>query len=272
LDPTGHVDPAFGEGGFVQSPIFGTSVVVDSTGRLVVLGAEIPAFQPVIARFEPDGRLDSSFGDMGLTPLPKTLPAGGTAPFAPSRIALGPDGSVAVAGYSVTYTFFGSKAELLELTPAGMIGPSVAFVADPRCGECNDYFFDVAVEPDGGIVALGSLIVRTLPDGSPNRSFGDGGLLDESGTALAVQPNGRIVLAVGLGSFKRLLPDATPDLAFGHASTVTTMFDLPPRPGSTLRLRLEPDGRILALGEQSIQDPTATVPTHYLTVLSRYFP
>ncbi len=92
--------------------------------------------------------------------------------------------------------------------------------------------FAMAVQPDGKIVVAGGgglvpeggkgfgAVVRYLPDGGLDRSFGggDGVVLmrhQQPFTALALQKDGRIVLAAPVGEVARLLPDGRFDGNFG---------------------------------------------------------
>ena len=98
------------------------------------------------------------------------------------------------------------------------------------------------VQPDGSIVVAGSFglsppvfaVARWLPDGRPDPAFsGDGqATLPVGGGAstadgVALQPDGKIVVAGVAGddlALLRLMPDGTPDPAFGTGGLVTTPF------------------------------------------------
>jgi uncharacterized delta-60 repeat protein len=143
-----------------------------------------------------------------------------------------------------------------------------------------------AVQPDGAIVVAGTaaparngyvfLLLRFLPDGRPDPSFGTGGrvwtdlvtlatplrgavhgdvaLGSSSASAVAVQPDGRIVVggatqsgATTAFAVLRYLPDGRPDTSFGTGGLALTDFDPATNDGVT-DLSLLPDGRILAAG------------------------
>lgn len=143
-----------------------------------------------------------------------------------------------------------------------------------------------AVQPDGKIVVAGTaaparngyaiLLLRFLPDGTLDPSFGTGGrvwsdlvtldtplkgavpsdvaLGSSSATAVAVQPDGRIVVGGSTQSgsttafaVMRYLPDGRPDEAFGSGGLTVTDFDQSTNDGIGA-LSLLPDGRILAAG------------------------
>lgn len=143
-----------------------------------------------------------------------------------------------------------------------------------------------AVQRDGKIVVVGTaaparngyavLLLRFLPDGKPDPSFGTGGrvwsdlvtqgtplrgavlgdvaLGSSSGTAVAVQPDGKIVVGGSTQSggstafvVLRYLPDGRLDERFGSNGLTVTDFD-PATNDGVGALSLLPDGRILAAG------------------------
>src|SRR5262249_20806102 len=73
--PDGTPDPGFGTSGIVETGIFGkgaqaNSVAVQPDGKIVVAGAAVTASgidnDFALARYNPDGSLDSSFGTGGI--------------------------------------------------------------------------------------------------------------------------------------------------------------------------------------------------------------
>ena len=143
-----------------------------------------------------------------------------------------------------------------------------------------------AVQPDGSVVVVGTaaparngyafLLLRFLPDGRLDPSFGTGGrvwtdlvtlatptqgavlgdvaLGSSSASAVVVQADGRIVVGGGTQSgattafaVLRYLPDGRPDPSFGTGGLALTDFD-PATNDSVTALSLLPDGRILAAG------------------------
>jgi uncharacterized delta-60 repeat protein len=134
----------------------------------------------------------------------------------------------------------------------------------------SDEAHAVAVQADGKILVGGSTngsnpnfaLVRLLPDGTPDPSFGAGGLVvrtigDRNATieALAVLADGRIV-AAGETTFTgqpfafvalRYLPDGGPDTTFGDGGAVITNF--PSKSAYAYSLALQTDGRLIVGGE-----------------------
>jgi uncharacterized delta-60 repeat protein len=221
--PNGDLDRSFGSGGWVANNIgafpMPHAVALQSDGKILVGGqVECPGLQLCwgIVRYNANGSVDSSFGAAGVARA----------------------------------TFPGS-----------------------RCG-CELY--DLAVQKNGRIVAVGQrfrgsdaqdddllAVARFLPNGQLDRSFsGDGrfsrdfGYGDDSGSAVAIQPDGKIVVG-GVASFRyrteadfavvRLRPNGTLDRSFGGDGVRTVNFR-GHRYDGLHGLDLQRDGRIVAAG------------------------
>jgi uncharacterized delta-60 repeat protein len=110
------------------------------------------------------------------------------------------------------------------------------------------------------VCAAGILVVAAIPvlasPGDLDVTFGGDGKVEmdvfrfPQGTGLAVQPDDKLVVAVGssasdLFAVMRFLPDGTPDASFGHQGRVrTAMAGI----SSATDLVLQPDGKILVAG------------------------
>jgi len=129
---------------------------------------------------------------------------------------------------------------------------------------------DIAVQPDGRIVAAGEMIdgrstwyfgaFRYLPNGELDQSFGEGGWVDtdlgsfDFAHAVAVQPDGGIVVA-GEGDCRysacfalaRYRPDGSLDPGFGKGGVVRTAFG-PLHASKAFDVTLAPGGKIVAAG------------------------
>ena len=136
-----------------------------------------------------------------------------------------------------------------------------------------DFAEDVVVLGDGRIVAAGTVdwdlgpvsigLVRHLPSGALDPSFGDGGRVVTrgevlTGRALALQPDGKLVVGgtacAGAAcdmSVVRYTANGELDASFGEGGFARVAFPAcgsdPPRSG-VLDLALEPDGDIIAAG------------------------
>src|SRR5581483_1561223 len=148
-----------------------------------------------------------------------------------------------------------------------------------RISNGRDWARAVVVQPDGKIVAVGAsqakhpsdedldvAVVRLLPDGAIDSSFGSGGTVrigvprhTEFGEAVALQPDGRIVIAgttypgPSLARFvvARLNPDGSLDRRFARTGIVKTSFPATPRFGgsaSAYAVLVAADGTIVVGG------------------------
>jgi uncharacterized delta-60 repeat protein len=125
----------------------------------------------------------------------------------------------------------------------------------------------MARQPDGKFVIVGGtfidfVLARFNANGTLDTTFGAGGKVttdmvageQEEALAVAVQPDGRIVVAGYTGTpgpggptnfaLIRYLADGTPDASFGTGGKVTSGVA-----GRILALALQPDGRIVAAGD-----------------------
>jgi uncharacterized delta-60 repeat protein len=276
LKPDGQEDQGFGAKGCgAQVPLAVSQIAVQPDGRILLAGSApdcpcshvFPTFQLALARLQPNGSLDTSFGKAGLVlihsedKLTETVAKG---------LAVREDATILVAG---------NKA-VLGLSPSGALDPSFGkegvaeSVADPRA---------LIALPGGGAALAGStgpccsgpadvVLNRYRRDGSLDPDFGENGratldigAVDEA-SSLALAPDGSFVLgggAAGTGHCDTSECDFTPVLArftatgtldpsFGHGGQTAVEF-----PGGSVgygyrphiaALAVSPEGQILAAG------------------------
>ncbi|NVO00879.1 MAG: chitobiase/beta-hexosaminidase C-terminal domain-containing protein, partial [Geobacteraceae bacterium] len=198
---------------------------------------------------------DSAFGTAGVVSAPGNY-------F--QAEAIQSDGKIVVAGYTID-----SKLLLMRFTANGT--PDTNFGTNGSAtysGGIDDSANDVAIQADGKIIVAGYtnngarsslLALRYLADGSPDTSFGSGGVVtynvgdDDNVNAMAIRPDGRIVLTGSTfnGSdldlfVQRLNSDGTPDISFGTSGTVTYNggFD-----DNAHSVAIQADGKIVVAGE-----------------------
>jgi uncharacterized delta-60 repeat protein len=118
---------------------------------------------------------------------------------------------------------------------------------------------DLALHSDGKIIVVGEqdadwAVTRFNENGSLDVSFsGDGKWTraadsDDTASAVAVQPDGKIVVAglVDLDfGLTRLNPDGTPDVTFAGGGVAASDFDVEDYPWD---LAIQPDGKIVVVG------------------------
>lgn len=209
--PDGSVDRAYGGGrGFVTIPGHVVGLAVDRGGGALVLAGKY--YWNNVTRMTPSGELDRRFGTEGVAPLPElssTMARGRRRKLevTPRAIAALPGGGVLVAAWASGLVGT-SRIELIKLSRTGALDRSfgrggVRLIGLGRQGECTAR--SMAVMPDGRSVLGGSVragrgrgretaaVIRLLPDGSLDPSFGKNGLVT------APLPGQALVTAIGLG-------------------------------------------------------------------------
>jgi len=274
----GKLDPGFGSGGKVLTVFGGGSSVsalgLQPDGKIVAAGSVLvnrPDFDVALARYNPDGTLDPSFGSGGMV----TTTFGPTADLM-YAVVLQPDGKIVVAGGSGLIQQRDDVFALARYRPDGTLDPTFGSggkVTTTFGPTSDDFVQALALQPDGKIVAAGVdfvagrvgpsdfALARYRPDGSLDPTFGSGGKVttdfasaSDFGNALLLQPDGKIVVAgysfqgtVGPSSFAlaRYDTEGKLDPTFGSGGEVTT--DLGPA-GTAWAVALQPDGKIVAAG------------------------
>ncbi|MFF2124983.1 calcium-binding protein [Streptomyces olivochromogenes] len=264
----GDLDPSFGSGGKVVvdrgSPESGGDLVLQSDGKIVTVGSNTQATATSsdfsVMRHNADGSLDASFGSGGEV---VTDIAGGQD--GAEGAALQPDGKIVVVGTSEVpdggccwFTVARYNANGTLDTGFGDGGRVITDFGDGGAADGRA----VAVQPDGRIVAAGQsggrfAVARYDTNGSPDTGFGGTGQVVTSftegalGNAMALQPDGRIVVAGYTGSTRmdfalaRYNTDGSLDTGFGTGGRVSTDFgDYEFANG----VAVQSDGRIVAAG------------------------
>jgi uncharacterized delta-60 repeat protein len=144
----GDLDPTFGSDGVATDPVAGrsaavTRIALDAQGRIVAAG--YTGLRMAVARYEPDGRVDRTFGTNGAA----TLGSGGLQ--GAGGVALQSDGRIVLVGYGANVfavvRYLGDGT--LDST-FGESGISRSAIGVRSGAEA------VAIQPDGRILAAGS--------------------------------------------------------------------------------------------------------------------
>ncbi|HEX5886565.1 MAG TPA: PKD domain-containing protein [Pyrinomonadaceae bacterium] len=271
----GSLDTSFGFGGIVTERIGRLSRIMDvaiqSDGYIVVAGeanfsSRDTSSTATLARFEPSGFLDFTFGVGGVS---RPVPAGfTTSPMAThNSIALQPDQKIAVAGVcrlntrlefclsrynsdgSLDNTFDGDGLVLTSFNSFSSDGVAK----------------DLSLQLDGKLVAVGqsveafsspvSVLARFNPDGSLDNSFGSNGdgkviifeVAQLRAESLALKPNGRIVVAGGAvffgGRSEMTVTYFSPDGVIQDLATTSVGEH-----AVATAVAVQPDGRIVVGG------------------------
>jgi len=283
----GHLDPTFGDHGLVTTDFGGFydwayAIALQPDGRIVLGGVSDHSGSRdfALARYNPDGALDRSFGQGGLLvtpvrPLTTDIIHG---------LALQPDGKILAAGvtYDDTVSLRPHGAFMLvRYTPQGRLDPGFGvggIVTTDFEGESYDEPYAIVLQPDGRIVlggvsntggGMGRIfgadnlaLARYLPNGLLDSSFGQGGKvvvdagsMQESIRSLALDPQGRIVAAGRTNGEKRgaflmarFLRDGSLDRNFGTTRPGLTITGFGTAEEGLSAVALAPDGTIVAGG------------------------
>ncbi|HSE96999.1 MAG TPA: S-layer homology domain-containing protein [Blastocatellia bacterium] len=243
------------------------AVAIQPDGKIIVagyvqVGPDDNDF--VVVRYNTTGLIDSSFNNGGRI----------VTPFGPGKdeiaaIAIQADGKIVVAGTSdngsnrdfavARYTSAGSPD-----TSFGLFGKQIT-----QIGPGHDEASGMAIQADGKIVVVGHstngsdldiAVVRYTASGSPDNSFdGDGivttpiGLGDDQGAAVAIQSDGKIVVA---GSsiinsdvdfaIVRYNTNGSPDSSYGSGGKM--VVDISGLNDIGQAIAIDPIGRVVVAG------------------------
>ncbi len=270
----GTLDPSFGVSGIVSTPV-GTgsarvyALAVQSDNKILAAGLSQAAFvyDAVLARYLPNGELDSTFGTGGKV----VLDVGPYDEFV--AVFLQPDNKILVAG-NTDFTHFLLARYLADGTPDTAFGTNGIVFMD-IAGSAQDLATDMIRQPDGKIVLGGTIesspslftfaLVRYNENGSIDTAFGTNGIVtvpilcnNDFGAKVALQADGKIVVTAP-GSVTgaaphdtmivRYLPNGTLDAGFGTNGKVTasmaTSSDIP------YDITIQADGMIVVAGVDS---------------------
>jgi uncharacterized delta-60 repeat protein len=270
LRPDGTPDRGFGSDGIVyttfdQTPTAAHALLLEPDGKILAAGAGSNEF--LLARYNPDGSLDTSFGNSGRA----------TTTIAGSSLAL--LNAIVADGQTVTAVGSALSHESASFTLAryrqdGSLDPHFGtngIALTHRDGV--DLAQAAAVTPAGKTVVGGSAaslggtapvtfaLARYDKDGSLDRTFGELGFVHtrvggspSTAYALAIQRDGKVVAAGGGSLIKgvdfalaRYQSNGALDRTFGRNGVVWTSY----RAGdSTIHaLALQPNGDIVAAGD-----------------------
>jgi uncharacterized delta-60 repeat protein len=260
--PDGSRDASFGASGLVTTDIGGSdldvinALAVQRDGKIVAAGDAGGLL--ALVRYDPNGALDSTFGEMGIA-----SPSGSSAwTTGATAVALQPDGKIVVAGGS-----------LARYNPDGSLDSSFGTNGVVTTGASG---LALALQPDGKIVVGGFrrvgtgassyaqfVVERYDSTGTRDLGFGFNGMVttaigdgDAYGRALALQPDGKILLAggavvhwQGVSALVRYTAGGALDSSFGDKGIVITAGDNLGYVSGANAVLLQKDGRIVTVGD-----------------------
>jgi len=245
-----------------KSTDLANALVAAADGKLVAAGLSTGKGRAfALARYTRGGELDRSFGTGGkvLTPFGATTYAGA------NSAAIAPTGEIVAGGYGYVHSRTVSDFVLARYTAAGRLdgtfgqGGKVA----TRAGFGAQA---LALQRDAKVVAVGAsydwrfVLVRYTRRGALDRSFGRGGKVvtdfgarsRSSAQAVAIQPNGKIVVAGSTFrgtkmnlAVARYNVDGSLDRPFGRGGRVTEVGE---RFSEASALVIQSDGKLVVAG------------------------
>jgi len=295
----GSPDASFGSGGSVvtdfdipSSEDCARGVAIQTDGKIVAIGyiyRRITSYDFALARYNPDGALDATFGTDGKV----TTDMGASSADQAYGVAIQADGKIVVVGYSLrstTYFDFAIARYNANGTLDTSFGTGGKVVTPFSTLSREDVAYDVAIQADGMIVAVGYsdqggsksndfALARYTATGTLDTGFGSGGKVTthfgysfDYGRSVAIQPDGKIVVAgdayqgsVNTSDFAlaRYNANGSLDTTFGTSGKVTTHFGY--TADRAYSVALLGDGRIVAAG-----DAFQGTPNNYDFGLARY--
>lgn len=240
----GSLDATFGGQGFVFTDITGaqlasfTGVAVQSDGKIVAVGFAIYSFTSesiVLARYNADGTLDSSFGTGGMV-------IENIGPYQLNRgrdVAIQPDGKIVITGTSTSVQTIppgplesqGVAARYLADgtldSTFGVVGVFRMTMSNVTRGECVTIRADGKIMVGGyrfstnGSVTQAGLLVRLSSDGSLDATWDEDGYLIVTSSpggpafqSITLQPDARVIGVTEGNTIYRFNGDGSPDASF----------------------------------------------------------
>ncbi len=267
----GTLDNTFGTGGKVLTPIgsqdaASKAVALQADGKIVVAGWSYNSGiydEIAVVRYNSNGTIDNTFGTAGIA-------IGNPGIYSDAyAIKVQSDGKILIAG--VTENGADNDFILIRFntdgTPDNTFGTSGITTTD--FGSTDDKAFAIALQSNGKIVLAGQTfdgtnfkiaMARYNTDGTLDNTYGSSGKIVESlstaddlATALALQPDGKIVVTGytwnGTNSDIALLryaTDGTLDNTFGTGGV--TKLDISSSDNYGYALALQTDGKIVVTG------------------------
>lgn len=245
-----------------------TAVAVQPDGKIVATGLVLAGPNDVdmaVVRLNANGSFDTSFSGNGWTTLSYGTDCGAWG------LALQADGRIVTAGYAnPNGAYVGLLARFMPNgAPDLSFNDTGAVLFTHNAGSSQDEFWDVVIQPDQQLVAIGStfdpegdlLITRFSSTGALDVDHGTNGsqVIDVAGTldkslAAYLQPDGKLVVT-GLNQLAagnrqvvvaRLGPNGSMDAGFGTNGIATV--DVGPTNDAGLGCAMAADGDVLVCG------------------------
>jgi len=257
FDTDGKVTTDFGGAGD-----YADAVAVQADGKIVAGGTTRQAgglpSKFALARYNTNGSLDSSFGSGGKV-ITSVSPKAGIGEL--REILIQPDGMIIAAGITQNGGWTVSDFVVVRYKADGSLDNSFGSKGKVTTGfgvGSDDQVRDAVLQPDGKIVVVGLTYngstgviaaARYNPNGTLDTTFsGDGKMttaLARGATGVALQADGKVILAGFDFALLRLNANGSVDTSFGSGGVVTNPFSTESHATS---VAVQTDGRIVAAG------------------------
>jgi uncharacterized delta-60 repeat protein len=255
------------------------ALAVQDSSKIVVGGELAGDF--ALARFNPDGTVDATFGEAGSTRTPITVKKGRGASIL--DLSSQSNGKLVAAGIA------GEEIALARFSRDGAADPTFGIggnVVVPVNGRVKA----LVIQPDDKVLITattsnGDVLMRFTEDGASDLSFGINGAVPgaSDGLALALQADGKILAG---GQFdagyrflvKRYLPNGQLDAAFGVGGSAISSQDHFKASRFTRAVVVEPTGVITAAGGDAVArfkpngEPDSSFASNGMAVFSEFGP
>ena len=275
----GSLDTSFGVGGKVLTDFAGNQdeihgLTIQADGKILAVGRvrNTAGIHFGLARYHPNGTLDSTFGTGGKVVANVRLDDSEA-----NAVLIQPDGRIVAAGRGTSSSPTNINFALARFNPNGSFdttfGTGGTVVTDMGGFDIAN---DLALQLDGKLIAAGFkgnvaerdnyALARYNPDGSLDDTFGSGGkvetdffLADDRGRSVALQADGKILVAGGVRpeiggerhffGIARYKTDGTLDGDFNSTGKVTTDFaQYSPTFAENFAVVVQPDNKIISVG------------------------
>jgi uncharacterized delta-60 repeat protein len=274
----GSLDASFGTGGRVSGNVNGIAYVVaiQPDGKIVVAGefafatANGSDFSDiVVARFNSNGSLDTSFGTSGTGQVTADI---GALTNTARNLVLQPDGAIVISGKPTGSSLGFDHTDIVRYTANGALDASFGSGGKLTLAGV-DVGQGLARQADGKFVLVGAATTVTVPatsrfllkrlnaDGSADAAFGNAGTVDiaftvnAAASAVVMQADGRIVVAgtTALSANSNFLvaryrSDGTLDASFSNGTGVLAV-DYFGDDDIGENVLVQPDGKIVVSGQ-----------------------
>jgi len=195
----------------------------------------------MFVRFNPNGTLDSSFGNNGVLLFDVNSGSKDTG----VAIAIQADGKIVASGMS------NQNVAVCRFKIDGTLDSSFGNNGISIIVNGTTYTVRaMEIHTDGKIIIAGNTLIRLLPNGNLDNTFGSNGVRTISNIAedVAIQKDGKIVICSSSSDFlvRRYNLDGTIDTNFNHTGQSPTVW--PSNYCNSRSIIIQPDGKIVASG------------------------